>query len=94
MSQFTNKTVVVTGGTDGIGRALVLNLLELGANVVTCGRSQQKILSLEAEAPMGRICVLNADVAVEKDCERLVNHAVKMFGGIDGRGGERHYSGD
>ena len=54
MSQFTNKTVVVTGGTDGIGRALVLNFLELGANVVTCGRSQQKILALEAEAPMGR----------------------------------------
>jgi short-subunit dehydrogenase len=83
MSQFTNKTVVVTGGTDGIGRALVLNLLALGANVVTCGRSQQKILSLEAEAPMGKICVLNADVSVEKDCERLMDHAVKMFGGID-----------
>ena len=83
MSQFTNKTVVVTGGTDGIGRALVLNLLALGANVVTCGRSQQKILSLEAEAPMGKICVLNADVSVEKDCERLVDDAVKVFGGID-----------
>ena len=83
MTQFTNKTFVVTGGTDGIGRALVLNLLALGANVVTCGRSQQKILALEAEAPMGKICVLNADVSVEKDCERLVDHAVKMFGGID-----------
>ena len=83
MSQFTNKTVVVTGGTDGIGRALVLNFLDLGANVVTCGRNQQKILALEAEAPIGRICVLNADVSVEKDCERLVDHAVKMFGGID-----------
>ena len=83
MSQFTNKTVVVTGGTDGIGRALVLNFLELGANVVTCGRSQQKILALEAEAPMGKVCVLNADVSAEKDCERLVDHAIKMFGGID-----------
>ncbi len=83
MNQFANKTVVVTGGTDGIGRALVLHLLDLGAQVVTCGRSQQKILELEAESPIGKLCVLNVDVAVEKDCERLINHAVKMFGGID-----------
>lgn len=83
MGQFRNKTVVVTGGTDGIGKALVLNLLDLGAHVVTCGRSQNKILALEAEAPMGNLCVLNVDVSVEKDCQRLVEHAVKLFGGID-----------
>lgn len=83
MGHFTNKTVLVTGGTDGIGRAMVLQFLELGAHVVTCGRNQQKIVSLEAEAPMGKLCVLNIDVAVEKDCERLVEHAVKVFGGID-----------
>jgi short-subunit dehydrogenase len=40
-------------------------------------------LALEAESPIGKICVLNADVSNEKDCERLVNHAVNMFGGID-----------
>jgi len=78
-----NKTVLITGGTDGIGRSLVLQYLALGSNVVTCGRDQQKILALEAEAPMGKLCVLNADVSNEKDCERLVNHAVHMFGGID-----------
>jgi short-subunit dehydrogenase len=32
---------------------------------------------------MGKLCVLNADVSNEKDCERLVNHTIKMFGGID-----------
>lgn len=80
---YSNKTVVITGGTDGIGKALVLNYLQLGANVVTCGRNQRKILDLEAEAPMGKLCVLNADVAEEKDCARLINHAVHLFGGID-----------
>jgi short-subunit dehydrogenase len=80
---FTNKTILITGGTDGIGRSLVLQYLDLSANVVTCGRDQQKILSLEAEAPMGKLCVLNADVSNEKDCERLVNHSIKLFGGID-----------
>ena len=80
---FLNKTILITGGTDGIGRSLVLQYLHHGANVVTCGRDQQKILALEADAPMGKLCVLNADVSNEKDCERLVNHAVKLFGGID-----------
>lgn len=82
-STYLNKTVVITGGTDGIGKALVLQYLHLGANVVTCGRNQRKILDLEAEAPMGKLCVLNADVAEEKDCARLVAQAVNLFGGID-----------
>ncbi len=80
---YTNKTILITGGTDGIGRSLVLQYLDLGANVVTCGRDQQKILALEAEAPIGKLCVLNADVSSERDCERSVSHAVKLFGGID-----------
>ena len=50
---------------------------------MTCGRNPQKILELEQDAPKGSLCVLNADVSVEKDCERLVDHAVKMFDGID-----------
>jgi NAD(P)-dependent dehydrogenase (short-subunit alcohol dehydrogenase family) len=82
-SKYLNKTVVITGGTDGIGKALVLQYLHLGANVVTCGRNQRKILDLEAEAPMGKLCVLNADVAEERDCIRLIGHAVNLFGGID-----------
>jgi NAD(P)-dependent dehydrogenase (short-subunit alcohol dehydrogenase family) len=83
MSDYLNKTVLITGGTDGIGKALVLNYLALGAHVVTCGRNQQKIHDLEAESPVGKLCVLNADVSVERDCERLVLQAVNMFGGID-----------
>lgn len=78
-----DKTILITGGTDGIGRSLVLQCLQRGAQVVTCGRDQLKIHALEAEAPIGKLCVLNADVSIQKDCERLVNHTVKTFGGID-----------
>ena len=60
MNAFNNKTVLITGGTDGIGKELVLQFLEQGAKVVTCGRSQQKILALESESPVGKLSVLNA----------------------------------
>jgi len=84
MNSAQNKTILITGGTDGIGRELVLQYLTSGANVVTCGRNQTKILELEAEAPKGsNLCVLNADVSVEKDCQRLVDAVVNMYGGID-----------
>jgi short-subunit dehydrogenase len=83
MNTFINKTVLITGGTDGIGKSLVLQFLAFGANVVTCGRSQQKILALEAEAPIGKLSVLPVDVTNEKECEKMVLHAVNMFGGID-----------
>jgi NAD(P)-dependent dehydrogenase (short-subunit alcohol dehydrogenase family) len=42
-SYFNNKCVVVTGGTDGIGKALVDSLLQMGARVATCGRNHDKL---------------------------------------------------
>ncbi len=83
MNTFQHKTVVITGGTDGIGKSLVLAFLAKGANVVTCGRNQQKIIALESEAPMGKLSVLNLDVTVERECQRLVDHAIAAFGSID-----------
>jgi NAD(P)-dependent dehydrogenase (short-subunit alcohol dehydrogenase family) len=43
---FNNKVVVVTGGTDGIGKALVDLLLLKGAKVATCGRNHDKLYHL------------------------------------------------
>lgn len=38
---------------------------------------------MESESPVGNLSVINADISIEKDCERLVNHTVNLFGGID-----------
>ena len=46
-SYFSNKVVVVTGGSDGIGKALIDLLLPLGAKVATCGRNHDKLYQLE-----------------------------------------------
>ena len=42
MNDFSGKTVLVTGGTSGIGRACALRFAKEGANVIIAGRSKEK----------------------------------------------------
>lgn len=82
-SSFKNKTVAITGGSDGIGRALVEAFLALGANVATCGRSVEKLQALQS-ANIGKpLFTKSADIAKEEDCTGFINESIKTFGGID-----------
>ncbi len=82
-SFFTNKVVIVTGGTDGIGRAMVDQLLQSGAKVSTCGRNPDKLYQLQSQYPSSPLHTMIADVSNENDCRRLVEMTIKMFGGVD-----------
>ena len=80
---FTNKIVVVTGGTDGIGRALVDDLIKVGAKVATCGRNHDKLYQLQSEYPAAHLHTMVADVSSENDCRRFIESTIKAFGGVD-----------
>jgi len=80
---FENKVFVVTGGTDGIGKALTEALLKMGAKVATCARNQQKLTDLEKENTGFPLFALEADISKEEECKNFINAVIEKFGGID-----------
>ncbi len=83
MSFFTGKIVVVTGGSDGIGRALIRVLIGEGAKVATCGRNHNKLYELQLEFSQVMLHTLVCDVSHEEECKRFIRSTVDTFGTID-----------
>lgn len=78
-----NKVIVITGGTDGIGKALVLQSLAEGALVATCGRSAEKLDQLKEDLNEKNILISQCDVSKEEDCKNFIENTITHFGKID-----------
>lgn len=65
------RTIVITGGTDGIGRAVGAHYLRRGERVVVVGRSRQKFDALHQEAG-GDATFVQADLSLVREIERVV----------------------
>lgn len=79
------KVAVVTGGTEGIGKATALTLAREGAKVAICARRQPLLDAVAAEITKagGEVLAMSADMSKAADCERFINEVVKRFGGVD-----------
>jgi NAD(P)-dependent dehydrogenase (short-subunit alcohol dehydrogenase family) len=85
MAVYAGKVVVVTGASQGIGRALSLELGRQRARLVLAARDEAALEAVAAgcRASGGEALVARTDVADEASCRALVERSVERFSGID-----------
>lgn len=83
---FKDKTIIITGASSGIGKALAEELAQRGANLVLGARQYVTLCeitaNLEAKYAIKALAV-QTDVSKEEDCEQLIKQALTTFGKID-----------
>ena len=85
MAAYTGKTIVLTGASQGIGRALALALAEQRPRLVLAARERAALEVVEGEcrAKGAEVLVVPTDVADEAQCRSLVEQAVARFKVLD-----------
>ena len=90
---FANKTVLISGGTRGIGKAIAKRLAREGANIAIVGKTAEPHPKLEgtiytaaeeiAKEGPGKVLPLQGDIRYEDSINEIVATTVNTFGGID-----------
>ena len=82
----TDKVAIVTGGSEGIGKAAAQRMAEEGARVVIVARGQEKLDQAAQDiraATEGVVLPLSADVSHPDTAERVVQTALDNYGRVD-----------
>lgn len=82
MNNREGHVAIVTGGSQGIGRATVAALAERGITVVAAARNKARLEESIAALP-GRVVGIAADVANESDVKALIQSCAERFGRLD-----------
>jgi 3-oxoacyl-[acyl-carrier protein] reductase len=80
------KVAIITGGSDGLGRAAAEKLAAEGARVAICARRKEHLDQAADEirkTTSGQVLAQVGDVSRAADCEGLVNAVVAQWGGVD-----------
>jgi short-subunit dehydrogenase len=78
-----NKSVIISGGSQGIGKALVKKFLREGFNVYTCGRQVEKLTALEQELSNPALKTLVADLSQKNQVIDFANWILTHEKSID-----------
>lgn len=89
-----DKTAIIAGASQGIGRATALTLAAEGANVVMAARGEEQLNAAAEEVRKagGGAHAVAGDLTVPEDCYRLVREAAKRFGRVDALVTSIHFS--
>lgn len=82
---FTNKTIIITGASSGIGKDIAAAFLEKGANIVINARNQQRLedFANSHTEHQSRIRIVSGDIAAQSTGNELARVALEQFGSID-----------
>lgn len=92
MASLENKTIIITGASRGIGRAIALKCAADGANIVIASKTVDPHPKLpgtihsvakEVEECGGHALPLQLDVRDEQNIEAVIKHSAEAFGGVD-----------
>lgn len=77
----SNRTVIITGGTDGIGLGLAEAFYRSKSKVIVCGRDKEKLSAVEKKFP--EFTVIPCDVGDAKQREKLAEDVLRCFPDLD-----------
>ena len=82
MDYFKNKVIIVTGASEGIGRALALALAPLGCRLLLTARNESRLASLQQEVrALGSEALIHvADLSDSSQCSQVVTACIEYFG--------------
>jgi NAD(P)-dependent dehydrogenase (short-subunit alcohol dehydrogenase family) len=84
--ELAGKVVLVTGGSEGLGLALAVQLAAEGASVAVCGRDEERLRAADErlQEAGGDVLAQRADVSVAADLQALADAALSRWGRVDG----------
>ena len=89
---FKDKTILITGATRGIGKAIALKLAAEGAQIVVASKSVEENPKLggtiysaakEIEEAGGKALAVQCDIRYEEQIQQVIDKTLETFGGID-----------
>lgn len=87
MKKFSNKVVIITGASSGIGAATAILFSKYGATLVLIGRNSENLSKTasqcEVASPQPKPLQLIADLINEADTKRVIDETIKTFGRLD-----------
>lgn len=82
---FTDKVVIITGASAGIGKALALQLAKRGAKLSLAARDEKKLeeVALQCKEHGGEAIVVRTDITSEDECKKLIEETIKTYDKLD-----------
>ncbi len=76
-----NSTILITGGSSGIGFEMAKQMVNLGNRVIICGRSEEKLEIAKKQEP--KLFIFRCDITKSTDRDALYEEIIKQFGSVD-----------